>query len=524
VSSASAWTGQSACVLQAALRLSNEAFAARLGIGVRTVAAWHQKPTLRPQSEMQQLLDTALEQASASVKARFATLAGAPPEADVSPSKAADAELRLSTDPNISAALAWLDQQAGWEPGTARRDVANRLALVDVRRLQDRATSRSQVDQRRIADALATYYGNTPQEHGQYRATCGHDDKVRTSILTRPTWLDLNCELTPSSDHLTVVSTSAESDLALDEETAGRAAQRLAETLAMGIRLVDMPLFRLQGVDVRQSMVAGDVGVTRFIHYALTLDLLEGELVDALAADASTSPGNLPLRDRYLPDTASVLDLPERLCAGGTLALCAIARPASHDRGPADYVLLVQERSGQVVNAARRLAVIPKGFHQPMTDYRSDVRIGATLRREMEEELFGRDDIDNTVGDERRADPMHPSHLSEPMRWLTDQPGRMRIECTGFGLNMVSGNFEFPCLIVIDDEEFWSRYGGRIEANWESSTLRQYSSLDRELLIELARDVAWSNEGLFALTQGLRRLAQIGGSRVDVPTIEWEIE
>jgi hypothetical protein len=57
--SVSVWTGRTACALQAALRLSNESFAEHLGIAVRTVAAWHQKPTLKPKSEMQQLLDTA---------------------------------------------------------------------------------------------------------------------------------------------------------------------------------------------------------------------------------------------------------------------------------------------------------------------------------------------------------------------------------------------------------------------------------------------------------------------------------
>jgi hypothetical protein len=36
-------------------------------------------------------------------------------------------------------------------------------------------------------------------------------------------------------------------------------------------------------------------------------------------------------------------------------------------------------------------------------------------------------------------------------------------------------------------------------------------------------DAAWSNEGQFALLQGLRRLAQIGGKRVNLPTIGWEI-
>jgi hypothetical protein len=39
-------------------------------------------------------------------------------------------------------------------------------------------------------------------------------------------------------------------------------------------------------------------------------------------------------------------------------------------------------------------------------------------------------------------------------------------------------------------------------SNWESSTLRQYSSLDGESLVELIHDPAWSNEGLFALLKG----------------------
>ncbi|WP_020501571.1 hypothetical protein [Sciscionella marina] len=78
-------------------------------------------------------------------------------------------------------------------------------------------------------------------------------------------------------------------------------------------------------------------------------------------------------------------------------------------------------------------------------------------------------------------------------------------------------------MIVIDDDQFWNRYGGQLEANWEASGLRQVSTLDRDHLTDLAGDIAWSNEGLFAYLQGLRRLAQIGGERVDIPTIEWEL-
>jgi hypothetical protein len=340
-----AWTGRTACALQAALRLSNESFAENLGIAVRTVAAWHQKPTLRPKSEMQQLLDTALEQASASVKARFATLVADSPHTDASLSQdgAADAERRLSADPNVGAALDWLDQHAGREPGTSRREVASRLARLDVRELQDRGSRRGLVSQGSIAQALGDYYRDRTGSYGRYNARYVDDAEAVTSILTCADWLDLDCPLITSNDRLVLTSTVADGDVSLDERTAGHAAQRIAETLAMGIRLVDMPLYRLLGANVRKGTIAGSVGLAHFIGYALTMDLLEGELVDAMAAGVYPRHGALPLRDRYLPDLASVLNLSGRLCAGGTLALCAIARPASPYRGEADYIFLVQE-------------------------------------------------------------------------------------------------------------------------------------------------------------------------------------
>jgi 8-oxo-dGTP diphosphatase len=84
------WTGRTACALQVALRLTNEAFAAHLGVAVRTVATWHQKPDLIPKAEMQQLLDTALERVPESTKTRFARLVAGdpktPPEVPSDPS------------------------------------------------------------------------------------------------------------------------------------------------------------------------------------------------------------------------------------------------------------------------------------------------------------------------------------------------------------------------------------------------------------------------------------------------------
>ena len=95
------------------------------------------------------------------------------------------------------------------------------------------------------------------------------------------------------------------------------------------------------------------------------------------------------------------------------------------------------------------------------------------------------------------------------MRWLLDRrhTDAFRLECVGFGINMVSGNFEFPCLILIDDEEWWARYGGQVEANWEMERIRRYSSRDAAGLQALIIDPRWSNEGLSPSSKGC------GGSR-----------
>lgn len=524
------WTGESACALQAALRMSNDSFAAHLGIAVRTVAEWHKLPHRRPRPEMQQLLDTALAQADEHTRDRFALFLGGQPAQPEAPQASppdegvrTTAEHRLIADESIGQALTRLDHLADWEPGTARSEVATRITQLDRRDLLDRADRRSRIGQAAIAEALGRYYSETTDGYGRYGAHLP-GGAATTSVLTHPDWLDLECPLSAGHDRLTFSGAGNDRTAALDPGAAAASAQRLAETLTTGTRFTESTLYRLTDIDIAKGKIGGTLGLSRFTSYALTLDLLEGELTDALASGATPGHGSLPLRDRYLPDLASVLDVRDRMCAGGALALCAFARPATLYRERPDYVLLVQERSGNVINAARRLAVIPKGFHQPMTDYRNDAKIAVTLLREMEEELFGRDEIDNTTGGPNTADPMHPSRLSEPMRWLLiENPAALRVECTGFALNLVSGNYEFACLVVVESEEFWSRYGGQIEANWESSALRQYSGLDSESLAELVTEDTWSSEGLFAFTQGLRRLKQIGGDRAKVPDIEWMV-
>ncbi|RKN40944.1 NUDIX hydrolase [Streptomyces hoynatensis] len=68
------WTGATAAALQDAMRMTNESFAAHLGIAVRTVATWNAQPEIIPRPDMQQVLDTTLERAGEAVKRRFALL------------------------------------------------------------------------------------------------------------------------------------------------------------------------------------------------------------------------------------------------------------------------------------------------------------------------------------------------------------------------------------------------------------------------------------------------------------------
>src|SRR6185312_9938572 len=159
-----------------------------------------------------------------------------------------------------------------------------------------------------IATATADYYGDhETSPYYLYSVALGAGSKIRTSILTRPDWVDIAIPLTTGYDRLTpAASDTPIPTQRLTDDMASRAAQRLVETQALGARLVDMPLYRLLSVDLSGNAISGTMSLAHFTDYALTADLLESELLDAIASGSLT---DLPIRDNYLPDLASVLDL-----------------------------------------------------------------------------------------------------------------------------------------------------------------------------------------------------------------------
>src|SRR5260370_28168130 len=71
------WTGCRADCLRQALRMTNESFAEHLGVSVRTVAYWRNRPDMVPSPAMQEILDTALARAPERARDHYWALQGA---------------------------------------------------------------------------------------------------------------------------------------------------------------------------------------------------------------------------------------------------------------------------------------------------------------------------------------------------------------------------------------------------------------------------------------------------------------
>ena len=433
--------------------------------------------------------------------------------------------------------MAWLAEQSK----TSFRVVYDRLAarIQQLARIPDpdrshRAYLYGRVTREQVVTALAQYYRTPLPTDCTFYNVQVDGTTLPTTVLTRPGWVSTRIPLGAEAERFEYVSPS----LApippphLDGDALTAAINRLATVELSSTVLTNDPLYRLLRIAVQPARLDASVTSMSFADYALTMDLLESELIETLAeenaaASARARSRRLPLRDAYLPSVMHALDMERRICAGGPVALLAAARPANAiGRKQPDYALLVQERSPRVLNAVGKLAVIPKAFHQPTVEPAAEAHLSTSLLRELEEELLGREELgDLFSSDFRKVDPFHTDLLSAPLRWLLERKDSdaYRIECVGFGINLLSGNYEFACLVVIDDEEWWGRFGGQLQANWEVERIRLYSSRDTASLRDLMRDPQWSNEGLFAFSEGLRRLAELDTrQRVAAPFIDVE--
>ena len=96
--------------------------------------------------------------------------------------------------------------------------------------------------------------------------------------------------------------------------------------------------------------------------------------------------------------------------------------------------------------------------------------------------MFGRSDFDESEG--RSPLPLNPHHASRPtpqMQWLLEHDA-LPMECLGLGSNLVSGTYEFPCLITITDPRFWDEFNGVCLPNWEAQDIQLHYTQNQDLL------------------------------------------
>ena len=504
--------GRRLAELRIARGLTQEMLAEAIGVDPGTLARWErgaQRIRYRNEAALAQALGVEL------IELRPARAGGSVSSAG----SVVDRDLR------VVEFVSWLAANSDKSYGDAYQAVvaaADRIEASPHSKKHTKRHTRAVVTREDLVAAVKSYYDIEESGHQLYRATVAGRE-IELGILVEPEWVGLNVDLRGDGERASFTDVRPPKAI-LNEAAFQSAATRLADAEINNRVLINNPLYRLMSVAVRGDVLESEFALAEFADYALRDGLMEVELVDEIvASDDAGQPGRwkTPVRDALLPSVDVALDFKSRFCTGGPVCLLAVARPADIAR-PADYALFIQARGKQVMDIAGKLSTIPKGWHQPIGEPSSQARLGLTLLRELEEELFGRDDLEQrSVESQRTADLLHDQYHPEALKSLLADGSSFRIICTGFGINLLSGAYEVPSLIVIEDETWWKTWGHLIAGNWEAMRIDCYSTMDTAGLTTLAHDPRWSNEGLLAFLEGLSRLSMFGDNkRVAIPDIE----
>jgi hypothetical protein len=115
---------------------------------------------------------------------------------------------------------------------------------------------------------------------------------LATTVLTRPEWLRAQVRLGTEAERFEYLSPSAAPVPVQHLRSDGLAAavDRLADAELSDTVLTNDPVYRLLRVAVDHERLDAAVTLMPFADYALTMDLLESELVDALAEQDTLGP------------------------------------------------------------------------------------------------------------------------------------------------------------------------------------------------------------------------------------------
>jgi hypothetical protein len=169
-----------------------------LACDAKQVARWDEGHTLCPQPAYQRALSALLGRPFNELGFRLrdsSAAAGTGSESTVlraasdSAATSIAAASHIARIPALADALAWLDEHADWPAGQSRQQLSDAITKLDSAQLDARRQRRGSVSRDALAAAIGAYYRPT-SPNCFYTVRCA-GRPIRTSVLTRPQWLDL---------------------------------------------------------------------------------------------------------------------------------------------------------------------------------------------------------------------------------------------------------------------------------------------------------------------------------------------
>jgi hypothetical protein len=430
------WTAGKATVLQAATRMSQEAFAGYLGVSPRTVAKWRERPEAELRPTTSELLDTVLSKLDDLTRERFTLLLAAEPVTVSgglveSPNSTGPAPARPTPDAVVQASQGrWLEvRQYLTESGIG---LASRTAA-----LYDPALGVDQVP----ALSAATWLPERP---------------VPLEAIT------LRWEAEPPDPRITGEQAEARPTLPL------RAPGRAFERYTTAIRYLKSPAlfenrhsYRLLNVDWRNGGGELTFGLSTFFD---KLDSAEPFAHEAAAAELAGQLDWTQLPYRSL--VADPFDLSDRPVNPG---ISTLTIRWDRQAGTGTFFLL-QRNPSQVTNG-RHYSLLPAGEFQPASisteSIATDLDLWRNMVREYSEEMLGQPEHDGSSG--RPID-------YDAWRFYRDMStarasGEARFFVLGVVLDALSLNASIATVSLFEAPAFDHLFRDRVAANAEGDVI-----------------------------------------------------
>lgn len=372
-------------------------------------------------------------------------------------------------------------------------------------------------------EAIKQYYPEARlREHGlsMYSITVEGSTQMEGSLATKPDWINLKIPL--DSEHTKYHCTNNIAGQYNFPTNIKSAQHGLEANIRLHKTFRNELIYMLDGINISEKTLEMTLSLIHYEDYKFSIGILPDELNYALAEidyNLKKKRLQLPLRDHFLPNTK--LTKHDRYSSVGILACVAIARKKEND-----FAICIQERASEgMADAQGQISVVPQAYHQPISDGEkqppslTELDLAFTFKKEFYEELLGGTEV------EQRTHHLREDWFvqeSEALQWLENNPDAYTLECTGYSINLNTGDHDFTLLCCIHDTDYWDLFGSKMVGNWEieREQPRTISSQYKEGLTHLFQQRTWLGGGLMAFAEGFKRLRELHPSKVADINIE----